>query len=553
MKVDLGSRLLLVKNPWCDSLVWTGVGSSTTVKAHTVGSTEGDANMTNTFWMSFEDVMQHFDSLYVNWNPALFSHRQDHHFSWEISDKTTELVFTHNPQYSISSSTRSPVWVVLSRHWQDSELEIQRQRKQTGNEIPPHTNRTLAHVSKQLGFMSLALFTATPPGTRIPLTEGQNCVKQGPYVDSPNTLLRFNPVPNKAYTLVVAQAGMPLPKYSFTLSFFSTSPLAIAPAADTLPHHHDISGSWTRRNAGGSSAHASYLTNPQYAVTTTQLTALTLLLSTDSPDLPVHVALLYSDSPRGGNSRSNGASVPGPSARATNSGVFAGRDVVAASSEYRRGCNAVTVPNLEPGTYTIVASTFEPGQLARFSLRISTAVPVLVRPALPDAAGRLRTPVATPVVFGDGQERLRANMGIVRLTRASITARSIRLTTGSPSNSSNRVDPGLGRGLGRGAGPGLAPMSRVGSAPCAIRVALELGTGARRTVVAVSGDGEFADAALGLRTPEVDLAPETVQARGGLWLVVEQIGSQRWIGQGVQVEVLSDGAVRVGSWEVDDS
>ncbi|KAK0623360.1 hypothetical protein B0T14DRAFT_174333 [Immersiella caudata] len=493
LKRDAHNRLFLIKNPWCDSLVWTGVGSSASLNVDTTASPYQD--MTNMFWMSFEDVLQHFDSLYVNWNPAIFTHRQDHHFTWEIPDKTEELIFTHNPQYSVLSVSGSTVWVLLSRHWQDGELGILRERKAERD----HHDGSLASVSKQLGFMALSLFASTPPGTRIPLTEGHRCLHQGPYVDSPNTLLRYEPAPNKAQTLVVSQSELPLPKYSFTLSFFSNEPLVVSPAADALPHNATVHGAWTRRTAGGSAAYASYLSNPQFALTLSSATRLTLVLGTDTPDLPVHVAVLYSS---GGQ-------------RVT---TVAGRDILGASTEYQRGRTFASIAHVDPGTYTVVVSTFEPGQTGRFSLRINAAVPVELKHIYADAAGRLRTPMPAPALFSDGEERLRSRIGVGRLTRASILA---------------QLDPN--RGGSNTANP-------------AIKVALELGTGPHRTTLAVTGEGEFADASRGLRTEEIDLDPEVARSQGGLWVVVEQIGSLR-TRQGVQVEVLSDGVVRLGAWE----
>jgi len=493
LKRDARNRRFLIKNPWCDSLVWTGVGSSASLGVDTAASPYED--MTNMFWMTFEDVLQHFDSLYVNWNPALFSHRQDHHFTWEMPMDTEELVFINNPQYSVLSPSGRTVWILLSRHWQDGELGILRERKAERD----HHDGSLANVSKQLGFMALSLFASTPSGTRVPLTEGHQCLHQGPYVDSPNTLLRYEPTPNTAQTLVVAQSELPLPKYSFTLSFFSNEPLVVSPAAEALAHNVTVHGAWTRRTAGGSVAYASYLSNPQFALTVPSTTSLSLVLGTDTPDLPVHVALLFS---RGGQ-------------RVT---AVAGRDILGASSEYQRGRTYTSIARVDPGTYTVVASTFEPGQTGRFSLRISAAVPITLRPVQADAAGRLRTPTPSPAIFGDGEERLRARVGVGRLTRASVLA---------------HLDPN------RSSGSPPSP---------AIRVALELGTGPHRSVLAVTGEGEFADASRGLRTDEIDLDPDVARSQGGLWLVVEQIGSLK-TRQGVQTELLSDGVVHLGAWE----
>ncbi|KAK4123491.1 cysteine proteinase [Parathielavia appendiculata] len=527
LKKEDGSRLLLIKNPWVDSLVWTGVGSSATLKAHTVGS--GSEGASNQFWMAFEDVLQHFESLYVNWNPALFPYRQDHHFKWDMPDKTEELVFTRNPQYSVLSPSGNPVWVLLSRHWQDGELDILRQRKaeREGGQA------SLATVSKQLGFMALAIYASSPPGTRVPLPDTSRRLHQTPFVDSPNTLLRYNSTAGTPQTLVITQTELPFPTYSFTLSFFSYQPLTIAPAAHPLSHNTSLTGAWTRRTAGGSASHPSYFTNPQYLLALSAPSPLSLVLSTDARDLPLHVAVLFSPSLT--------ASTTTSTANITNQRItsLSGRDILCASSEYHRGCTSASHPLLGAGSYTLILSTFEPGHLARYTLTLSTSTSHSITPLPSDGAGRLRTPVpptnpATPVNFPGGTSRLRAQLSVARLTRLNAVTRT--------------------------AADATTTTSRAPSGAAAMRVSLELGTGAHRTVLAMSRDGEFADAAMGLRTGEVDVEPEVVRARGGLWIVLERIGGGGvgytsgggGVAGGVQVEVLSDGEVQAGGWENGD-
>lgn len=548
LKEEENSRLLLIKNPWVDSVVWTGVGSSATLKAHIVGSTSKSGS--NQFWMAFEDVLQHFDSLYVNWNPALFTHRQDHHFKWDMPDKTEELVYTHNPQYRVLSPSGSPIWVLLSRHWQDGELDILRGRRAEKD----RRDASLANVSKQLGFMAVGLFATSPPGARVPLPVDHRRLHQGPYVDSPNTLLRYNPTPHVPQTLVVTQSELPLPSYSFTLSFFSSSPLTISPAPEPLPHSITLTGAWTRRTAGGSAAYPTYSTNPQWSLTVSRPTPLSLVLSTDSRDLPVHVALLFS--PGGG--------VAGAGAGARVTSPVRGRDIVAASPEYQRGCTAASVPAsapLDPGVYTIVASTFEPGQLAPFALRVSAASPdsiAALAPVPAEGAGMFRTPVPPPAPAavgaaaaeggdgGGGREeaanhdpgtrRMRAPVRVTRLSRLKALAMSGTATTTTAAAAAPT--------------PGAAAAAAATGRAAAVRIALELGRGGpRRHVLAVSGEGEFADVSMGLRTAEVVVEPGVAERSGGLWVVLEQIGGGA--SPGVQVEVLSDVGVQVGPWQGD--
>ncbi|ROW14409.1 hypothetical protein VPNG_03954 [Cytospora leucostoma] len=556
---DTGERRMLLKNPWCDGLVWKGFGSTTTVDAETyppsptlsrptrkpdsrASSPSPDADMTGTFWISLEDVVQNFESLYLNWNPALFTDRQDHHFTWTLPSRAMQTSFAHNPQYAFTSPTSGSVWILLSRHFQDGELPIARSR---ASMQPPATS--LAEVSNSLGFMSVYLFDSA----------GGHCVQlpdrpahQSPFVDSPQTLMRLEAQAGTAYTVVVAQEGLPLPRYSFTLSFFSRAPLDVHKATPRLREYTELEGSWTRRTAGGNARTISFSHNPQYALAVPSPTPISLLLATDADDTPVHVDLAWA----GGH-------------RVT---ALAVRDTVCSSGEYRRGCALAEVrapQRLDPGTYTVVASTFEPGQLASFSLRVGSDVPVSLTPVVPDAAGRLRAELQ-PVVFRDGEpERRRAGLAVGRLARASVVARSGSLDGsavgggggggpgGGPSSAaggSAAVAAGdvavaggvVGGGAARSASGTASPMS----IPCSVRVSLEYGGGPRARVIAVTGEGEFADASMGLRTGDVDLDPDVAARMGGLWLVVEQMGAHRE-GQGIQVDVLSDCRVDVGAWE----
>jgi hypothetical protein len=566
---ELRGRRMLVKNPWRNSVVWKGVGSlasssssspvdivtsSPSLPSSKASATASDDERTGTFWMPFEDVVRNFDSLYLNWNPAIFTHRQDHHFSWDIPSKTLSNSLVTNPQYSVQSASSSPIWILLSRHWQDGELDILRSRYKgrdaTSSQQPRSRPLSLSSVSRTLGFMSLLLYQANPPGTRVSLPD-RPALQRGVFVDSPNTLLRLEkPSPGKAYTVVVAQGDLPLPRYSFTLSFFSTAPLIVAPAAEPLPHIVEVQGAWTRRSAGGNTSSPTYHINPQFAVTISRATSsLELLLTTDTNDLPVHVALLYPSSGVGSSSN-NAVSVPAPTdagssapQRVTSPPTFR-RDLLASSPEYRRGSAWASVTAVLPaGTYTAVVSTFEAQQLGRFALRIASDVEVSVGPMAPDAAGRLRTESAPLPLEGPGDEAengIRAScapLQLTRLTRLGLVARCSVI--------------------------GSVPAGATASPCSSIRASLSLGPphSPRRSVLAVTGGGEFLDGAAGLRTPEVDGDPERAKADGPLWVVVERIGSNRSSSADaaapvhscayeVRVEILSDAPVSLGPWQV---
>ncbi|KAI2630457.1 hypothetical protein GGS21DRAFT_524350 [Xylaria nigripes] len=484
------SRSLLVKNPWRNGLVWKGVGSKTP------GEVDGQPVKLRpgSFWISFDDVLQNFESLYLSWNPSLFTQRQDHHFRWQLPEANMLGSFAHNPQYSMEAKSDDQTWILLNRHFQDEELEISRRPRST-----------MAAVSNMLGFMSIYIFDNK--GYRVQLSD--RSIYRGPFVDSPQTLAPFEAKKGVKYTIVVAAQGLPLPDYTFTLSFFSRTALDIAPAQHDMKHYTDLHGRWTHRTSGGNSASPLYLTNPQFSLTLPRAGRLSILLSTAKEDIPVHVDLVWA----GGR-------------RVT---TLAVRDLVGTSGDYRRGCALASISHVHAGTYTVVCSTFEPRQIGDFTLRIGSEAPCTVTPVPGDAAGRLLTRLS-PLTFSGGRHKMAALISVSGYTRITII-----LTKGSASD-------------GKGGMPGPAGEGPPHSHPT-IRATLESGQGPDKDVLVSTGQGEFREVGSGLRTAECDIDPLVAQSRG-LRLVVEQVGNTPPDEDGLRVELYSDRHVNVGAWAV---
>jgi calpain-7 len=481
-------HLMLVKNPWCDGLIWKGSdpieGSSGRVWTQDLRGAlpNQPVKAPGTFWMSFEDVAQHFESLYLNWNPGLFRNRQDHHFSWMIPEIKSPGSFAHNPQYSLRSTSKGTVWILLCRHFVTGEQEI----------VKAKPNRS-SDASGTLGFISLYVFEGD--GHRVYLSD--DALHRGAFVDSPQTLMRLELSQSTSYTVVIAQHGLPLPKYSFTLSFFSRSPLSVGPALDSLSHCSIHTGSWTARTAGGNASAPSYPTNPQFSISVPETINILLILETDRQELAVHVKMVWASGERVTS--------------------LTAKDIVGESGDYRRGCALVSLSNVAAGRYTIVCSTFEAGQLGNFTLRIGSMVPCEVKPVLAETAGRLslRLPL---LLFDNGIDRMLAPLTTTRITRLRVVA---RCGASGTAIQSSRSRPSL-------------------------KLSLERSQGPNKTVLNVSGNGEFSDAPMGIRTADLDLSPG-MSIPGGFWIVVERLGGRQGFDE-VDVEVLSDNPVNVGLW-----
>ncbi len=496
MKESNGQQLILVKNPWCDGTTWRGINPTPTWSERPVGlwadedgvrQTEKSELSPGTFWIAFSQVFRNFQSMYLNWNPGLFRFREDRHFSWTIGNSVSSACFTHNPQYSISSVIGGPVWMLLSRHFSTEERNLLSRST--------HKNKNDNAVRSPLGFISLYVCDAN--GRRVHLSD---TIRRGPFVDSPQTLIRLDMPVMTCYTLVIVQQDLPLPRYSFTLSAYSRDPVILDRASDMYPYHKSLSGAWTSRTGGGNASSSSYTSNPQFRLSVTSTTNMVLLLETNQPELPVNVKMVW-----GGGERVT---------------TVTARDILGESGDYRRGFALAEVSNVLSGIYTIICSTFEQGQTGTFTLRVESTAPCEVRPIAGEAAGRLSIRLPR-VVMPDGVHRMLAPVAVSRLTSIKVVARHC----GPPSHSYS-------------------------GAKVPLKVSLEKGQGPNKIILVSSCDGEFSDGPAGVRTGNINVGPQSV-GRETLWLVVERLEGSK-SGNEIDVEILSEALIEVGLWGTGD-
>ena len=449
LKESEGRLLLLVKNPWA-----------------------GASHSGHSWWIDCEQILQNFENMYLNWNPSLFVHRQDIHFTWDLStDRGVAGCFVRNPQVAVSCKSGGTVWLLLGKHFRSGR-------------------------PSDVEFISIYVFKAD--GKRVCLSDG--ALHRGPYVDSPNTLVRIDMLPDTVYTVVISEQSLPPLAQNFSLSAFSpTSPLKVALAQDKYPYVTRMHGSWTSATAGGNAESARYPLNPQFciettAATTTALTSASILLETNDPELATHVKLFYSNGKRISRVRT--------------------RDIITDSGDYRRGGSftETTAHNkIGKGIYTIVCSTFAPDQLGDFTLWISTTAPCIVTPLPPESAGR-RTTKSPLGILPPGKDRMSAPLHVPRLTRVNLIAQT--------------------------------RFSSIAASPMLMTV--ELGQGPYKEVLASSEEGVHADAVSGIRIEDLDLRP----LQGTIWIVVERVGGQ--VEEHVDVEALAEEKVEIGEWILDD-
>lgn len=492
-------RSFLIKNPWSEGTIWKGnpTRSNTVARlgkdledidisdAANPSGTREDPLPAGTFWMGLNDVFQSFESIYLNWNPSLFSYREDVHFTWDLSScSSIEGTFASNPQYAVSSKKAGTVWLLLNRHF-TSKVSLSK-RDQKGS----------SSVESEPGFISLHAFHNN--GKREFLSEGADV--RGPYVDSPNTLLKLELPAASTSTIVVSEQALPRSVQTFTLSAFSLAPLSITQARDEHDHSTVLQGTWTASTAGGNASDLSYRTNPHFSVRLSQVSDLSLLLENPVERHPLHLKLMWG----------NGKQIHSVTSR----------DIVGDSAEHRKGFAFVKVHDVQAGLYNIVCSTFETGQFGDFTLRVNSTAPCIVSKIAVEAAGRFTTKAPT-AVFTPGISQMLSPLTTQRLNRLSLRARSSGDSSGSQRST-------------------CSPL----------RLSLEYGQGPSKDILGSSDEDAYLDGYMGVQTNEVDIQ-RRMCAEKGVWVVIERLANPGLQSdEFVHVELLSDGPLEVGEWRI---
>lgn len=492
MKDSGDTQEMLIKNPWADGDVWKGATRCRPNPGHENKSNngqleEGDLKKMKpgTFWMDYNSVFQYFEHMYINWDPGLFKFREDMHFSWTLPEIVPAgNLLIDNPQFSVRADKGGEIWVLLNRHFRTGDFSTANHGKN--------------------GYISL--YILKKHGERVFSSEGTSI--RGPFVDSPNTLVRIKTTPQETHTVVVGSQDLPTGKHNFTISAFFNGRVEVKEAFQIYQPVIPILGAWTRATAGGSSDSPKYLQNPQFSLTVASetRTALVLKCLNDStsiiPNADIHVKVLVSSS--------DGKRIS----------KLRQRDMVANSGDYKRGSTVIETI-LGRGTYTIICSTFEQNQLAKFSLQLYTTLPpeqVQMKLLPNEDSGRFSIKPDLAIFTGAINKQI-APVSIQRLSKVLFKA-----------------------SLAQGQGSSLFKMS------------LEQGQGPYRICLASSAseDNEFTTIASGLRIEDIDVSLSmTSNQAGGLWLVLEKPGQATTESQdisAIHVDALSEEKMEIGQW-----
>ncbi|KAL5638355.1 hypothetical protein ACGC1H_005138 [Rhizoctonia solani] len=275
-----------------------------------------------------------FESVYLNWDPNLFSHSKVIHGMWrEPTDASGEhsasnhhyrLRYT-NPKV-VTGSPSPEIWVLLTRHVLSKETKAD--------------------------YIALHHFSHTEAG-RLPRVD--QVPNKGTYSDSPHILTRIKHVPsNEVISLIAARDGSG-PETGYTFSIYSHASIEIEAVSKVLGYIKTTKGAFTSKSAGGNASLPTFMNNPQYSVRIGGTTKgsrgqVPLKLTIEGArTLPLNIKFVWS----GGKRVSD---------------VVAG-DIVLDSGAYNFGL-ACTEGEVQPGDYTLVVSSFRAGQQGEYVFRV---------------------------------------------------------------------------------------------------------------------------------------------------------------------------------------
>ena len=328
-------KLLQLKNPW-SHLRWKGKYSANDEKNWTPVMKQA-LNYDNkfaqqydngVFWIDWESAMHFYDTVYISWDPGMFSKTMSRHASWLAKDgpEKDSVTLGNNPQYrlEVRNKKSAVVWVLLTRHITEKD-----------------------DFAENKEFITLLVYKTE--GKKVYYTYSPPPFMDGVRINSPHYLSKINVKEGgERFTLVVSQYEKHK-NIRYTLRVYSIADFKFQKIADIYQSKKKLTGEWNKTNAGGCANNRdTYGTNPIYQVHLPGAEKGQFLMELRAPreySVGMDIVCVETNSDEAFSKKTTGA--------------------------YRSGYTMIEL-TLPPGVYNIVPSTFSPQQLGPFILLIAS-------------------------------------------------------------------------------------------------------------------------------------------------------------------------------------
>ncbi|OSX61790.1 hypothetical protein POSPLADRAFT_1144115 [Postia placenta MAD-698-R-SB12] len=311
--------------------------------------------VSGSFTMSWDDVCNTFDGVYLNWDPGIFHRQIQFHSIWKSSSRKTEEGPRHSSFFHLqlrvngeqSARGGQAVWVLLARHV-----------KETG---------------RKSEFTSLFVSSEGASG-RAPIDAAALALK-GEYSNSIHHLVRTQVMPSDGILHLVAAYDGEFSEVGFTISAYANCDITWIEDPPKALYVKEIEGTFNAKTAGGNHHYPTFMDNPQYHLrihdptpnaTSANVKAPTSLIVQGPRDVPMNASLVWSQGERVTELGHN--------------------EVAASSGPYSYGY-AHCYRELTAGDYTLVVSAFEPRHLGEFQLHVESPLRFELTPIPQEGAG----------------------------------------------------------------------------------------------------------------------------------------------------------------------
>uniref|UniRef100_H3ALS7 Calpain 7 n=1 Tax=Latimeria chalumnae TaxID=7897 RepID=H3ALS7_LATCH len=248
-----GQRFLQLKNPW-SHLRWKGQFNERDERSWTPELRKylkydpkvAQKIDNGIFWITWEDLWQYYDVIYLSWNPGLFKESTCFHSTWDAKQGPAKDAYSlaNNPQYKLEvqcPQSGAVVWVLLTRHITDKD-DFARNREFITMVVYKNDGKKV-------------YYPADPP----PYIDGIR-------INSPHYLTKINlSTPGThTFTLVVSQYEKQNTIH-YTLRVYSVCKFNFSKIPSPYTQSKRINGQWKGQSAGGCGNYRdSYKNNPVY-------------------------------------------------------------------------------------------------------------------------------------------------------------------------------------------------------------------------------------------------------------------------------------------------
>lgn len=338
-----GLRFIQLKNPW-SHLRWKGRYSENDVKNWTpelqkylnFDPRTAQKIDNGIFWISWDDLCQYYDVVYLSWNPALFKESTCIHSTWDAKQGPVKDAYSlaNNPQYKLEVQCPqggAAVWVLLSRHITDKD-----------------------DFANNREFITMVVYKTDGKKVYYP-------ADPAPYIDgirinSPHylTKIKLTTPGTHTFTLVVSQYEKQNTIH-YTVRVYSACSFTFSKIPSPYTLSKRINGKWSGQSAGGcGNFQETHKNNPIYQFHIDKTGP--LLIELRGPRQysvgfeVVAVSIAGDPGPHGFQRKSSG--------------------------DYRCGFCYLELENIPAGIFNVIPSTFLPKQEGPFFLDFNSTVPI---------------------------------------------------------------------------------------------------------------------------------------------------------------------------------